>query len=332
MMTFLLRRWFLLVICVGGLVAWLAPRWLHWTRSADPQTVMAAALFLSAWTMESRSLARSLARPWPALWAGIISYGFLPAIAWSLARLLPTEDLRLGLMITAAVPCTLASAVLWTRLAGGNEATALLSTLLTTALSWLATTLWLSFSTGSDVALDTAGMMRGLALVLVLPVGVGQAARALPSLAATATRFKQPISVFSRLLVVVIMLRAAVEVSERLGLEQSPGWLALSLALLISLATHLLALWGGIWSSRLLGFDRPNQIAVAFAGSQKTLPVSLYLFDMYFRTYTFAVVPMVFYHVGQLVVDTFIADHWAESRKTDDTEAVVTKDELVAGE
>src|SRR5271163_1774679 len=121
MARFFARRWFLLVVISGGIIAWLQPEWLRWTRHAEPQAVMALALFLAAWTLESRSLYRTLLRPYAALWALIISYGFLPAVSAYLGRwLLPTEDFRVGLMITASVPCTLASAVLWTRMAGGN--------------------------------------------------------------------------------------------------------------------------------------------------------------------------------------------------------------------
>lgn len=319
MTRFLARRWFLLLLIGGFTLAALRPDWLHWTRHADARFIMAGALFLSAWTLQSRSLYRALVRPLPALWAAVISYGPLPALAWLLGQLLPLEDFRIGLMITASVPCTLASAVLWTRMAGGDEATALLSTLLTTALSWLATTAWLTAVTGSDVVLDTAGMMTNLALVLVVPVGVGQLARVSPLLAGTADRFKVSLSVVSRLLVVLIMFRAAVEVRERLD-DSTPGLGVLLLTALICVGTHLLALAAGFGSSKLLGFDRSAQVAVAFAGSQKTLPVSLYLFEAYYRSYPLAVIPLAFYHVGQLIVDTFIADALAPPAKAKKSE------------
>ncbi len=80
----------------------------------------------------------------------------------------------------------------------------------------------------------------------------------------------------------------------------------------LCVSLHLTALFAGLWSSKALGFDRPSQIAVAFACSQKTLPVALLLFETYFKdAYPLAVVPMVFYHVGQLIVDTFIAQELA---------------------
>jgi solute carrier family 10 (sodium/bile acid cotransporter), member 7 len=335
MVRFLARRWFLLVVITGVVVAWLQPEWLRWTRQAPPQAVMAVALFLAAWTLESRSLYQTLLRPFAALWALVISYGFLPALSFYVGGwLLPTEtpDLRIGLMITASVPCTLASAVLWTRMAGGNEAAALLSTLLTTFLSWFATTAWLALSTGSQVNVNSAGMMRSLALILVVPVGVGQGLRAVPVLARTATRYKTPLGVISRLLIVVILLRAAVEVHDQAANETTRLTVAdVLITLAVCLGTHLLALTAGFWSGRLLGLDRPRRIAVAFAGSQKTLPVSLYLFDVYFRSYPLAVVPIAFYHIGQLILDTFIADLMARPAPKTVDEALPSE-EMLAGE
>lgn len=312
MTSFLIKRWFLLVLLGGVLTAWLWPAGLGWTRSVRPQLVMAVALFLSAWTLDSRRLYEACAYPWPALWAVVISYGLLPALGWLSGFLLALADFRIGLMICACVPCTLASAVLWTRMAGGDEASALLSTFISTALGWLATASWLTWTTGSQVQLDTGAMMRELALILLLPVVVGQLARALRPLRWLATRFRDPISILSRLLILVIMLRTALEVIGQL--EQASAQLGVGLLLFVALlcvGNHLTALYGGWWSSARLGFDRPAAIAVAFASSQKTLPVSLVLWESYFRDYPLAVVPLLFYHAGQLIVDTVIADHWA---------------------
>src|SRR4051812_9637301 len=131
MRSFLSRRWFLLVLAAGCLVAWFAPAALHWTVHLDPRFVVAPALFLAALSLESRTLFQSILRPWPAVWATLMSYGLVPLLAWSATSLFANTDLRIGLMIIASVPCTLVSAVFWTRLARGNEATAMLVILLT---------------------------------------------------------------------------------------------------------------------------------------------------------------------------------------------------------
>jgi len=273
---------------------------------------MALILFLSAWTLESRTLYAAVLRPWPALWALVISYGLLPLLGWLTGFLLPVVDFRIGLMLCASVPCTLASAVLWTRMAGGNEAMALLATLLTTGVSWFATTAWLTATTGSIAAIDPTAMMINLALILVLPVVVGQLARAVPWLRTLATRGRTPLGVVARLLILIIMLRAILGVLVQLGdRAASVGTTAILVTGVLCLGNHLLALYAGVWSSAWLGFDRAAQIAVAFAGSQKTLPVSLFLLERYFNDYPLAVVPLLFYHAGQLIADTFIAEQWA---------------------
>lgn len=312
MLSNLAKRWFLLVILGGIALAWFWPESLDWTVIVRPQAVMALSLLLSAWTLESRSLFRALLRPGASLWAVGISYGFLPAFAWLTGYLLPIEDFRIGLMISASVPCTLASAVLWTRMAGGNEAAALLCTFLTTGSSWLLTTTWLSAATGQNVQLDTGKMMTDLVLILIVPVVVGQLARLSRSLRWFATEFKKPIGVVGRLLILVIMLRAAHDVSAQLHSRLAGlGIGVVLLTAVVCLGNHLVALVGGFWSSHWLGFDRATAIAVALAGSQKTLPVSLVLLELYFRDYPLAVVPMLFFHAGQLILDTFIADWWA---------------------
>ena len=79
------------------------------------------------------------------------------------------------------------------------------------------------------------------------------------------------------------------------------------------LAIHLLGLTFGFWSSRALRFDRPNQIAVAIACSQKSLPVALFLYQTYSDTYPLAVIPLAIYHMGQLIVDTVIAERMADA-------------------
>jgi sodium/bile acid cotransporter 7 len=68
---------------------------------------------------------------------------------------------------------------------------------------------------------------------------------------------------------------------------------------------HVTAWSCGWWAARLAHLPRTDRSAVAFAGSQKTLMIGLAI------TVDFgglAVLPMMAYHVGQLLVDTLLAD------------------------
>jgi sodium/bile acid cotransporter 7 len=312
------RHWFLVALILGLALAGLRPDWLRpMTTRVPPRAVVGLALFIMAWGLESRSLWRALLRPLPALAAVLVSYGVLPALGWLAGPLVSEPDYRIGLLVVTSVPCTLASAVLWTRLAGGNEATALVVILLTTTTSWLVTPAWLTRTTGAAVGVNAVAMMGELLMVLVLPVSLGQLARMAPPLARLADRGKSVLGIVSRLLIFAILLKAAADVVDRLTERAELPALALLLgtaALCVGL--HLTALFAGLWSGQALGFDRRSRIAVAFAGSQKTLPVALLLFETYYKeAYPLAVVPILFYPVAQLVVDTFIAEQLSRRGK-----------------
>jgi sodium/bile acid cotransporter 7 len=224
------------------------------------------------------------------------------------------------------VPCTLASAILWTRLANGNEATAILAVTGTILISWFATPLLVARLT--EVTLDAdvlAEMMFDLILSLIVPMFLGQGLRLIPPGAAFADRHKIALSALSQGLVLAIILKAGVTVGDKIHSDEAlraPVIFLVSVALAVFL--HLAALAAGSVSSRCFGFDRGRQIAVAFSASQKTLQVSLLIYDQYFRdNYPFAVVPLLFYHVGQLMLDTVIAKRMIKrTRHVEAAEAV----------
>jgi sodium/bile acid cotransporter 7 len=312
MLSFLVRRWFLLLLLGGVSLALAQPDLIgSITRALSPRLSIALALFLMAWTMPSRRLARELAQPWAALWAVAITYGAVPLLAWLAGLLLPSHDFRIGLLIIACVPCTLASAVLWTRMVGGSEPTALLVTLLTTATSWLVAPSWLALTTGREIAPEAffAPMMADLLLTVVLPVAVGQLCRFFPPLAQAADRSKTVLGMVSQAFILAIIFKTTAQLGDQLQ-QGSVSIEAAALAgiFLTCAVLHLTALFGGLATGRWLRLDRPRRLAVAFAGSQKTLPVSLVLFGYFQREFPLAMVPLLVYHVGQLVLDTLVAD------------------------
>jgi sodium/bile acid cotransporter 7 len=250
-------------------------------------------------------------QPRAALWAAGLSYGLVPLLGWGAAALLGTlgqPDLGLGLLIVTAVPCTLTSATVYTRLAGGHDATALLVTFLTTSLSWLITPAWLALTAGARFRVDLPDLMAGLFLGLVAPVALGQLARWPARGRGWATRGQRPVAAAARALILVTILQAAV-LAVRRWAEAAPPGAAVALAAAAALAVHLTAAAVAYRGGALLGLDRPGRVAATFAGSQKTLPISLLLIDGHFRAQGLAVLPALAYHVGQLIVDTWLAEH-----------------------
>lgn len=309
MRSLLAANWFLIVLAMSVAAALVFPSSVHRVMGHwEPRSTIAISLFLVAWTMPTRSLVAEVKHPWSAIWAVALSYGLVPLSAWAVGFLAPIEDIQIGLILVASVPCTLSSAILWTRLAGGNEATALLTVLGTTFSSWFLTTAWLYYLTGALVALDVPAMMFDLVVSLIVPVVVGQFLRRLPPCRAFAERHKVAIGLLSQLFVLAIVLKAGVTVGEKLHEPGMQGVTRIFLwSVLLAVSLHLWALGSGWMTSQWLGFSRPRQIAVAFAASQKTLQISLILLEPFAEKFPFAIMPMLFYHVGQLLIDTAIA-------------------------
>jgi sodium/bile acid cotransporter 7 len=307
MLPFLLRRWFLFLLAGGLALAVLRPEWLLPLAAVLPlRLIVAASLFLMAWNLEGRRLWQALGRLGCLLWALAISFVCLPGLAVLAGPLLPADDLRVGLLIIVCVPCTLSSAVLWTRHGGGDEALALLIVVMTNGLGWLVTPLWLAGVGTESVTIDALAMMRSLVAVLVVPVAVGQGVRFVPGVARFAVRHRQLNGVVARLLVVLVLVCAAAE-----GASQADrlSWSLVLGTASACLGVHLSGVSLGLLGGKVLGMARPERIAVAIAGSQKTLPVGLFLFNAYYRAdYPLAVLPMLLYHAGQLLADTIVAD------------------------
>ena len=86
------------------------------------------------------------------------------------------------------------------------------------------------------------------------------------------------------------------------------AWLVFFVMILTCVAIHTLSLYAGILLAKRAGIDRSAQIAVGIAGSQKTLMVGLQIaIDL-----GVSVIPMLAYHIGQLIIDTIIADRWKQ--------------------
>jgi len=326
MMSFLAKHWFLALLVVGVGVAIFSPDALHpVTDYWEPRSSIAISLFLMAWTMPTQTLLAEFKSPYASLWAVLLSYGLMPICAWALGYLAPDDDVQIGLILISAVPCTLSSAILWTRLAGGNEATALLTVMGTTFTSWILTTAWLYALTRAAVQFEILAMTVDLIVALILPVLLGQLLRLAPPCERFAERYKLWIGGLAQIFVLAIVIKAGVTVGDRLregDTLQAPAIFAWSIGLAVGL--HLFILGGGLLSSRWLGFDHGRQIAVAFSASQKTLQVSLVLYDQYYKDqFPYAVMPLLFYHVGQLMLDTLIAEQLLKSNKPFNAEGVV---------
>jgi len=310
------RRWFLLLLMATLVVGigW-AESLASLAESLPRNLIIGSVLFAMALPLQIDAMWATLRRPAPALLAVAINLLVVPLLAWC-ASLFLNDDLALGIIIAAAVPSTLASAAVWTRLAGGNDAVSLLVTMLTNLSCFLVTPGLIYFFSGrTHSSLSFSETALKLLLLIVLPILASQLLRTIPAVGRWATANKQGLSNYSQLGILTIVFVGAVTCGlEILQLEHQFATIAGQIALMLVLVAvvHLLAWWCGFWAAGRAGMARPEQLAVAFSGSQKTLMVGLAIALSYGGL---TILPMLAYHVEQLLIDTLLADRFSRSEK-----------------
>lgn len=323
--TVMLKRWFsqswflialLLVLVVGF---WQSENLLWLIElSTLRNSVVVAVIFIMALGIPLADILKQVAKPVPTLLASAINMIFLPIAAWSVGPLLPPE-LAGGLIVASAIPCTLASAAVWTRRAGGDDTIAMLVMLITNVTCFVVTPLWLALLLDRVVQLNTFKLISDLFMLVLLPSVFAQILRqSSTSIAQFANRHKLTLSTFAQSGILFMVLLGAIQLnlprvapaavtSVSAGVETSI-WQRVNLipTTLIACALHGVALALGWYTAIGLGLSRRETIGVAISGSQKTLMVGLQLcLDC-----GVSILPMVMYHISQLLMDTFLADWW----------------------
>jgi solute carrier family 10 (sodium/bile acid cotransporter), member 7 len=315
-------NWFLivLVLVVGVGIFWHRP--LYWLTGLH--SFQSALVFSVMWMMASPipfSVVRNtLARPSPGLLATAINLGLVPLLTLLTLPFLPA-DLGGGLIVAAAVPSTLASAAVWTRKGGGDDTVAIMVTLLTNISCVVITPLWLTALLGKTVNLDLGALMLNLLIVVVVPIALAQTMRLHHGFCLFAERRKIMLALLCQFGILIMILLGSIHMGERMeiGLPAAEApvtstpnattWFAVLMATVAACLVHTSALAIAWWLAVVAGIERPQRIAVSLSGSQKTLMVGLKLaIDC-----GVSILPMVIYHVSQLIIDTVIVKRWAKT-------------------
>lgn len=321
-MTAIRKYWFLigLVVCIAAGIALgnqQGPGSDEPIVPLDTRLATAIVLFLMSFTLKGDHLRDAFLRPWPVAIAFAINFGLIPLMAIPAMGVQFLSDFEVGLMIAASVPCTMAAASVWTRKAGGNDAVSLLVTVTTNGSCFLITPLWLNWRLESAVELDLSSMITRLLTGVLIPMLIGQLLRLWPPCAAWADRFKTECGVVAQALILALVFTGATNAGMRIaGGGTPPGVGAIALVWFTVIVLHLLAFTVGLASGRALGFAPRDVTAMAFASSQKTLPIGLLLADMVSTAAPFAVFPMLMFHASQLFIDTALVPRlarWNES-------------------
>ncbi|MFG0267407.1 MAG: bile acid:sodium symporter family protein, partial [Rhodopirellula sp. JB055] len=297
------RHGFLLTLAVLFAIGFTAADYLRpvaeqdWLRSA----VVFAVMWASGMTLPLRSVTDAVRRPVAVLTSVGLSTLAVPLAAWWTAGWIAPEW-RLSFYVASLVPCTLASAMVWTRRAGGDDSIPMLTTVVTNLACvgviplgwWLVSdteavaelTRGLQSVAGSTLGTDaesaaTSGRTLAdqaikLGLVVVAPLTLAQCMRHW-GWSEWADRTKPTLSWTAQGGILSMVLFGAVTTADKLvSITEEDGVAVFAQLIAAASVIHLVCLVIGILFTRwILGRGRKTQIAVGFSASQKTLAIGL---------------------------------------------------------
>ena len=242
------------------------------------------------------------------------TFVLFPVLGSALISLAPHAlggTLVLGVLFLCALPSTVQSSIALTSIAQGNVAGAVCAATASSLIGLLLTPLLFGFLAHMrGGGMDASGMWQVLAQLL-LPFVAGHLLR--PWIGAWVARNKSLLAITDRgsiLLVVYTAFSAAVVH----GIwQQLPPAMLGALAIVVAglLAAALLITSAG---ARAFGFAHADEVAAVFCGSQKSLVAGIPIASVLFAGPTLGVVvlPIMIYHLLQLVVCAWLARRYAE--------------------
>jgi sodium/bile acid cotransporter 7 len=222
-----------------------------------------------------------------------------------------------GLLFLCLLPSTVQSSIAFTSIAHGNVPAAVCSASASNVLGMFVTPVLVGFlligeldrngGTGG-ISLDAVG---GILLQLLAPFILGHLSR--PLTEKWLGRHKFVVNLVDRgsiLLVVYTAFSAAVV--EGLWHRLSAG--DLIVITLLDAAVLFFALTATTFGARRLGFNRPDEIAIVFCGSKKSLASGVPMAGVLFPAATVGpmIVPLMIFHQMQLMVCAVLARRYAE--------------------
>ena len=267
--------------------------------------VMIAALMLMMGAGIGFRRFRSRIGAWrPAAFVMVFSYLLAPLAAWLLARAFfpADEQLFTGLVLIGAASTTLSTCVIFTRLAGGDEALALWLSVCSSLIGALLSPLILYLMLGEALAVPVGLLIRKLMLVLFAPLSAGMLLRAL-----LGERRVAPLgSLLTHGCSLIVLAVIMVAVAKGRDVLAGPEGIRIAAA---TGAYHLALLLAWRITVPALGFSPEQRKATLFCATEKTLQIPAYLAISVLGVPAAAVAPVV-HHVVELVADSLIVTYY----------------------
>ncbi|MGA8987906.1 bile acid:sodium symporter family protein [Aeromicrobium sp.] len=220
-----------------------------------------------------------------------------------------TPGLAAGVLLLCLVPSTVQSCVVYTRIAGGNVAGAVVSASMSSLIGVFLTPALVALLMTSDARVDAGAVLR-IVLQLFVPFVAGQLLR--PLVGGVVARQDQRLRLYDRSSIVLVVFVAFSEGAEADVWSSLTVWSVL--AVIMTCAALLVTATG--WTvlvGRMLGFASADRITILFCGSNKSLASGLPIASVLFAGNDVAliVLPLMLYHQMQIIAGAVIAGRLA---------------------
>ncbi len=215
-----------------------------------------------------------------------------------------------GLMFVCVLPSTVQSSIAFTSIARGNVPAALCSASVSNLCGMVVTPLLVALLISANGSGFSVRALGDIALQLLLPFVLGQAAR--PLIGGWVLRHARVTSIVDRgsiLLVVYVAFSAGMVA----GIWQQVDLVSLAIVLLVDIILLGTVLFLTTLASRAAGFGREDEIAIVFCGSKKGLAGGISMANILFpaNAVGLVVLPLMLFHQAQLFACATLAQRYA---------------------
>jgi len=318
------KRWFLVALVLACVLGYLArglggsfPR--HW-----PLVVLFFIMLCVGLTAELSALLRAflswkacalslgmtyVAAPLAACLIGDLFFVHRTELLARLGLFGNRGDLFAGCVLVGCTASTLSSAIVYTRMSGGNHALSIVLANLSSIVSVFLTPVMLGAVLGAKVGVDVVGMIGKLAIAVLIPIVLAQVISGL--LKEKVAPFRPVASKLSQIGIVIVVFtticKTFYQADQQTGREFYEQLPKVGLQMVIfSFAIYTFLIRISYRTARLTGLSPSDSIAVGYASSQKTLPATVVLAEQFFTAT--AALPMILYHLLQLLYGGYDGD------------------------
>lgn len=221
------------------------------------------------------------------------------------------SSLANGVLLLCLVPSTVQSCVVFTRIARGNVAGAVVNASLSNLIGVALTPLLVALLMTSDASVDGGSIVR-IFLQILAPFILGQLLR--PLVGNFVTRHDTGLKRYDRSSIVLVVFVAFSEGAEAHVWSSLSVWSVLAVALVCAALLATVMGWSVV-IGRAMHFNRADRIAILFCGCNKSLASGLPIASVLFAPHEVAIIvlPLMLYHQLQLITCAVVAGRLARA-------------------